>query len=190
MPTVDLSSYHQPNSTGADGTKFDNLIDAVQAALNGLDKNNLVANAGILGSQLGIVYAPYTPTWTASGVAPAIGNATVIAQYAQLGKLVHAYGSIVFGAGSTFGTGSYKFALPVTASANAIIVGTAGQGFLQDSSANFYLQGSFYIPAGGTTMSELHGATYAGTATLIGQTAPWTWATGDTIAWNILYEAA
>lgn len=52
MPTADYSSYHQPNSTGADGTKFDNFIDAVQATVNGLDTNNLAAGAGIKGSQL------------------------------------------------------------------------------------------------------------------------------------------
>lgn len=81
MPVVDLSSYHQPSGTGADGTKLDNMIDAVQAALNGLDKNNLVANAGILASQLAgtdlpgheIAYVEFTGTvssTTATEAAP------------------------------------------------------------------------------------------------------------------------
>lgn len=52
MPAADYSSYHQPNATAADGTKFDNFIDAVQATVNALDKNNLAAGAGILASQL------------------------------------------------------------------------------------------------------------------------------------------
>jgi hypothetical protein len=52
LPTADYSSYHQPSGTGADGTKLDNFIDAVQATVNGLDKNNLAASAGILASQI------------------------------------------------------------------------------------------------------------------------------------------
>lgn len=52
MPAVDLSPYLQPSGTGADGTKFDNALNYLQTILNGLDKNNLAAAAGILASQL------------------------------------------------------------------------------------------------------------------------------------------
>lgn len=52
MPTADYSSYHQPNATTSDGSKFDNFIDAVQATVNGLDNNNIAAAAGIVASKL------------------------------------------------------------------------------------------------------------------------------------------
>jgi hypothetical protein len=42
-------------------------------------------------------YSDYTPTWTTSGTQPAIGNATVVARYVQIGGLVHAWGQITFG---------------------------------------------------------------------------------------------
>lgn len=52
MPTADYSSYHQPNTTTSDGSKFDNFIDAVQATVNALDNNNVAASAGIVASKL------------------------------------------------------------------------------------------------------------------------------------------
>lgn len=47
MPTLDLSSYFQPQTTTSDGTKYDNALAAVQTAVNGLDNNNITAAAGI-----------------------------------------------------------------------------------------------------------------------------------------------
>lgn len=135
-------------------------------------------------------FATYTPTWTASGTAPAIGNATVVARYAAYGKLIFAYGRITFGTTSTFGTGSYSFALPVAASASATAtVGVLGSAYILDSSSgNTGSVLGYYLSA------SAHGlrypATYLGVDTAVSQLAPWTWATGDVISWNFMYEAA
>ena len=134
-------------------------------------------------------YTAYTPAWTASGTAPAIGNAVVTARYVQIGEMVHAYGSITFGSSSTYGTGSYLFALPVTASASAFTVLSIGSADIYDASATAL--GRARVSAGSVTTMRLSlGATYLGVNTLIGQTAPWTWAVGDIIYWSIIYEAA
>src|SRR5262245_36813201 len=60
------------------------------------------------------VYQSFTPTWATSGTAPAFGNASVYGRYLQLGKMVHYTLGIQFGSTTTFGTGNFAFALPVT----------------------------------------------------------------------------
>jgi hypothetical protein len=134
-------------------------------------------------------YSNYTPTWTSDGTQPAIGNATVVARYLQIGKQVHAWGQITFGSTSTFGTGTYKFALPVAASASVSRLfgmvdmfdnstGFRGWAMAEPSgSSNFLAAYPSVWPAGGTT-------------TVVVQTQPWTWAVSDFIAWNLMYEAA
>lgn len=200
MPVVDLSSYHQNPGTTSDGTKFNNLIDAVQAALNGIDHNNIAGAAGILGSQLaaaaGIVaaqltipYSSYTPTWGATGVAPALGNGVSQGRYVQVGKLVHFMMDFNPGSTSTFGTGNYTFSLPVTASV-AMQGAPLGSIYAEDLSASAFSM-AFPILASSTTFNMQYVATWpTGVQALYGQTAPWTWATGDTIWVCGTYEAA
>lgn len=188
MPTINLNPYKPVADTDSDAALFGNAYDVLQTLLNGgLDNNNIAASAGIVATKLSVAYAAYTPTWTASGTAPAIGNATVVAKYAQIGKFIHAYGLISFGTTSTYGTGSYSFALPVTAGTSGTYV--TGQALLYDSSANAAGNALAFLTTT-TTMTLQYGATYLGTLTPAGQLAPWTWATSDIISWNITYEAA
>jgi hypothetical protein len=80
--------------------------------------NNLVVTSDSTTST-GLRYSQdwtaYTPTWTSSGTAPAIGNGTLQGSYLRVGKLV--YGHIYWKAGSTttYGTGLYFFSLPLAA---------------------------------------------------------------------------
>lgn len=138
----------------------------------------------------GPTYTSYTPTWTSSGVAPAIGNAVVTAYYTQVGKLVHAYGSIVFGGTSTYGTGQYIFALPVAPSASISSPMTIGTAQLTDTSATAKASVNIEFFAASTVWLVYPATWPSGTSTAVAQTAPWTWAAGDTIAWNLIYEAA
>ena len=150
---------------------------------------DIATGAAIALSKLAGAYTSYTPTWTSTATAPAIGNATVSAWYIQIGKLVHAYGKIVFGSSSTFGTGDYRFALPVTAAGRAtfIRVGTSSS---YDNSANAEHDGSIWLVTT-TTMGITYPATWpSGTQTGIGSVSPWTWAQDDQILWTITYEAA
>lgn len=134
-------------------------------------------------------YTTYTPTWSSDGTAPVIGNAAVTARYAQVGKLVHAYGKIVFGSTSTFGTGNYFFALPVAASANALSALLGGTVALIDSSAAAF--GTAICQLSSATVFDIKlGATYLGSQNLVAASFPWAWAVSDTVNWNIAYEAA
>lgn len=209
MPAADFTPYYQPSGTGADGTKFDNALAYLQSIINGIDQNNFAAGkildltklmqGGASAKQLllwdGTNWAPaggytaYTPTWTATGTGPAIGNAVVIGQYLQIGKLVHCYGSITFGTTSTYGTGNYRIALPVNASANAASSSFLGTGFGYDSSAG--AEALYRLSAiTANTFQLSFGSTYLGASSPVGQTTPWTWAQGDIIGWNLTYEAA
>lgn len=65
-------------------------------------------------SGLGATWTSWTPTWTSSGTAPAIGNGTLTGSYKQIGKLVHFRIKFVGGSTTTWGTGNYFITLPVT----------------------------------------------------------------------------
>lgn len=150
---------------------------------------NVLTVSGGLPSWVAITtaaYTDYTPTWTSSGVAPAIGNAVVTARYAQTGKMIHCYGLIVFGSSSTFGSGNYFFALPATSVAQAQ-VGIGGSAYLYDGTNEFAARPTVQT---GTTMNFIYPATYGGAKTIVGQTTPWTWASTKQLSWNFMYEAA
>lgn len=66
----------------------------------------------------------YTPSWTASGTAPAIGNGTISGSYIKAGKKVTASVNLLAGSTTTFGTGKWFFSLPtsVAVSYNGVAV--------------------------------------------------------------------
>lgn len=140
-------------------------------------------NPGLIGS-----WVDYVPVWTSSGTAPALGNGTSIARYSQMGKFVVYQGKITFGSSTTFGTGTYFFSMPVTRGASAI-AGAHGIVDLLDVSTGNRGLGVGETPTN-STFQVVVSTTYFGAQTAITNTAPWTWATGDVLLWNLIYEAA
>lgn len=131
-----------------------------------------------------IPYNTFTPTWTSTGTAPAIGNATVNARYFRIGKFVHAAIAITFGSTSTYGTGAYRFALPVALAGGLAFSSSV---YLSDSSTGNFVMGVAQIESG-TTFSLLYAATYLGAGTGVGAAAPWAWATNDILHVDLMYE--
>jgi hypothetical protein len=78
---------------------------------------------------LGTYTAPtvYTPSWTAAGTAPDIGNGTIVGRYTQIGKTVFGNIYLGFGTTTTAGTGSWYFTFPVTAESTIkrVLIGNA-----------------------------------------------------------------
>jgi hypothetical protein len=70
-------------------------------------------------------WTAYTPAWTSTGTAPAIGNGTIVGRWQQIGKTVHYTATVTMGSTTTFGTGNYFISLPVTAHASALGFGFA-----------------------------------------------------------------
>lgn len=80
------------------------------------------------------VRTSFTPTWTSTGTAPAIGNGTLSGEYAVLGGgLMWLRIFLQFGSTTTGGTGDWSFALPAgftLASGNQVM-----NGYAEDDSA-------------------------------------------------------
>lgn len=121
MPTADYSSYHQPSGTGADGTKFDNLIDAIQTTINALDTNNLAAAAGIKGTQIAAganivgtqlaAAAAIAPTQLAAGSANQVLTTVAGVTTWATAAMVQLYDTgFTAGANATFDSGAGGFA--------------------------------------------------------------------------------
>lgn len=126
----------------------------------------------------------YTPVWTASGTAPAIGNGSIVGAYMKIGRRVDFRIVMTTGSTSTYGTGNYFWSLPVTA--NAVFAGVipVGRAAILDTSAGT----RFFRDIDSFGTGIVIGFTEAGAT--ITQTAPMTWATGDQIAIAGTYESA
>ena len=102
---------------------------------------------------LASTYTAYTPTWTSSGTAPAIGNGTITGGYTQVGKLVVFFANLTTGSTTTFGTGAYSVSLPVTAATGPTQI-LACEAF--DTSTGFYYRGVSRIDSGSANVTRTH----------------------------------
>lgn len=132
-------------------------------------------------------WASWTPTWTNLTV----GNGTVTAKYAKIGKFVAARLSIVFGS-STSVSGLIGVSLPVNiATYGGTIVQQIGVVRMFDSSAVLGVEG--WIGRGSSSRADVFassaGGTYVGSSAT-SSTVPFTWATSDELITQFIYEAA
>jgi hypothetical protein len=121
-------------------------------------------------------WTDYSPslTWTSSGTAPALGNATVDAKYVLVNKFAAVRYQIVFGSTSTFGTGAWIFSLPFTTLGQS---GTLGVFALHAGTSAPYA-GSAWVGADAATNFRV---TFGTVAAYGGATSPFTWASTDRI---------
>ena len=173
---------------------LNNEIDHIQSDYNSnIDNSNIAAAAAIAVSKttLGTFtdWGAHTVAWAGTGN-PAIGNGTLTGRYTQIGGAVIYVVRLLCGATTTYGTANdWTFDLPVAA-ANAVVAYDGTADARDDNTTNRYI-GVSTIAAAGTTLSIVNagvvGATNTGTW---GQTAPFTWANGDSLRLTITYEAA
>lgn len=136
-----------------------------------------IAAAGISG------WTAYTPTWTATGTAVALGNGVLDGRYRKMANSVELRMSLTMGSTTTYGTSEYRWALPVTAVAyagGAIVLGSV---VVLDSGTTRYTD--MEVVFASTTLILVRRAN-----TIIGQLVPHTWAVNDIIDIGISYEAA
>lgn len=136
-------------------------------------------------------WTSYTPTWTASGTNPTLGNGTITGKYKQRGKVVDVRLTLTVGSTSTIGTGIYFFSLPV-ANATTEISGIDSHGWLLDTSTGLYYH-IFCDSAGGASAIVVRLVVTSGTwGTLdtVQHNTPMTIATGDFLGITLTYEAA
>jgi hypothetical protein len=128
-------------------------------------------------------YATYTPTWSASGTAPSLGNGTLSGTYTKTGKLVVATIAFTVGSTTTFGSGVWRFSLPFNASTDALLNG-AGAVFMLHTGSSFY-----------TGVAKANGTANGievivnGSGNQVGPTSPFTWASTDQLSVTVTYQA-
>jgi hypothetical protein len=159
--------------------------------INGSEANitgNIVANNAIINTDLTVntqnwssEWSTYSPSWTASSSNPAIGNGTIVGRYKQTGKTVQVYARVAMGNTTTFGSGTWRISLPVTASNdyNAIL-----NTVLLDAGTRWYQGVSFSAYEGNSTY-----VTIFYNDAPVSSTAPFTWADGDSYIITGTYEA-
>lgn len=193
LTTLALQNYvaeHSISQTIADA-KGD-IITATAA--DTLVRKAVGANATVLmadstqsdGLIWGGTWQAYTPAWTSSGTAPALGNGTIAGRYVQFGKTILGRALLTIGSTTTMGTGQYFFSVPVTSADAGVAAMVYGPGAFVDTSAAA-IYGCIVCNQTTTTVAAY---TDAQPGVGLSGTVPVTWATGDTLGLRFMYEAA
>jgi len=133
---------------------------------------------------IGAAWETWSPLWTSTGVAPAIGNGSLSGTYARINKTVIGNGVLLVGSTTTFGTGTYRISLPFGSMVSTN--GAVGYATLFDSSAGFIAYTGLATQAS-TTLFEYRIGNGAGQ---FQPTVPITLASGDQFRFAFIYEAA
>jgi len=129
-------------------------------------------------------WTTYTPTWTAGGTNPSLGNGTLIGRYTRVGRTITFQVNLTMGSTTTYGSGGYEFALPVLA-AN---VGAHYIGNVHVLAGNRYFGHVLVSPANTTTSPFL--ANTSSQLVAMAQGTPVTLSSGNQIRITGVYEAA
>lgn len=132
-------------------------------------------------------WTSYTPTWTSSGTAPALGNGTLTGQYRRsaTSDIVHWWLRLLIGSTTTFGTGVYRFGIGATPAPSAgAKLWMAPAGWARDASST----ANYGIIARWDSGSNTFIASEQGS--LLTPTSPVTFANGDEIVLNGWFEPA
>ncbi len=143
-----------------------------------------------LSNGLQAAWTAYTPTWTSSGTAPAIGNGSIVGAYMQVGKTFDFRIALTAGSTTTFGTGQYSFSLPATLnSAMSSVYVHGATGFISHGGNRYPIIGA---NIGGTTTMTLAYISAVGGAALSSVTnaAPQTLVSTDVISLAGRFESA
>lgn len=138
-------------------------------------------------------WTPYTPAWTyTSGTAtPTYGNAGVVCRYKQVGRTVRFMMDITFGSTTVFGTGNWRFALPVP----ALVPSTRTPiGFASLFATNASKATAGLVTVDGSDNLIIFSSSANADATAAGgpvdSAHPFTWAAGDRLTATGTYETA
>jgi hypothetical protein len=131
-------------------------------------------------------WTTYTPTWTSTSTAPAIGNGTLTGRYMKIGRTVIVEINLIAGSTTTFGTGNYSFSLPVQAASSGLAIPGSAQLLGLDR-----WSGTTIISSGATTISPFVPISATNTRSdFITNTRPETLASGAQIRLLAIYDAA
>ena len=139
------------------------------------------AGEKVLASQIsalaGVPWTSFAPTWTNLTVGSGVGTYS----YIKVGRLIVASYDFVLGGTSSVGTGPYV-TLPEAAAANQLIAAVAEY---RDTSAPAVNAGVVLLS--GTVLLPCR---LVEARTSLSATAPFTWASGDSLRWIVSYQSA
>lgn len=133
-------------------------------------------------------WTDYTPTWTATGGTPTIGNGTLAGRYVKVGKLVVLNIAVVMGSTTSIGTTTaWTFSLPFAAASSGLTQVLTVRVLDTLPTATAYV-GHGAVASGGSTFAI---RTHAATA-LVGYNSPFSFTVADSDSIHIsgTYEAA
>ena len=129
-------------------------------------------------------YTDYSGTITISNFT--IGNGTIVAQYTQVNDLVHYWGSVTWGSTTSL-SGNPIHSVPIAAESGNHFGNCT---FAEDGVNDYYGRAQIYSATNMLIRPfEQAGAAYIDYANM-SATVPFTWGTGDSWVWNIVYKAA
>lgn len=117
------------------------------------------------------------PVWTGGTTNPAIGNGTLSLRYFLQNDYCELWLAVLMGSTTTFGTGEWRFQLPVPAKVRKQF----GTAYMLDNGANNYV-GVCEAGTNGILRIISHLS-----ATIVANNAPFTWANGDELHAHIRY---
>jgi hypothetical protein len=178
-----LDSFTNPSASSlltspSHAQQHSDINDAMEAVQTKLAIGNTVIGT----------YTAYTPTFTNLTV----GNGVLSSAYCRVNDFVHVYGRLTLGSTSAI-TGTVLATFPVNVNGaltnDAAIYGIAQ---FRDLSTNAIYPGVVCFAGNSTVFAlraQLANGTYL-TQVAAATTSPFTWATGDFMAWNLYYRAA
>jgi hypothetical protein len=130
-------------------------------------------------------WVTYVPAWTATTTNPDIGNGTISGRFRRLGSTVHVQIYVQTGSTTTYGSGTYRFSLPVVprSTQDQIVPAVFRLG-------TYYGNGSALLTAGSLQAQLLISNDVDGDADQASPTSPQTWAAGASVIIQGVYEAA
>ncbi len=149
-------------------------------------ESNFAAGQVLTAAELnaGLTYTDYTPTWTQSTT---ITKTVNFARYTQFGKMVHVSVKMT-ATGSGTATNNIAIGLPVTASANNFVMGSAMH--LDESTANDDIRTFIAVYNTSSSVIFMNTASFNGTHQYFGVNQSITIASGDVMWMSLIYEAS
>lgn len=179
-PTVTANTVTDIVVRGRVGHSSNSIKSAANYASAGLItllSTNIPVDATVYNNFKFVDVKTYAPTWTGSISNPAIGNGTLSGEYFVANGICYLTVQMVAGSTTTFGSGPWSFALPITCRSTLPQQGSA---LALDSGTLYYTGISV---AAGTTAQVTFDATGSQTQSNI----PFTWTTNDVLRFSVSY---
>lgn len=120
----------------------------------------------------------YTPSWTASGTAPSIGNGSITGKYLRSGRECSVHIALIAGSTTTFGSGQYFLSSPFAHGGVHSLIPTLGTAFCWNQ-GSWYMTGVVNVQTATTVSVFLPTSTTNCAQGQWSSTSPWTFKSTD-----------